>query len=79
MSYWDISEMAQDIDMQARIWACAAQEHLDSVNILRICAAPGWDAAWASAVAAGVERPGKDPAVISDEMILSSVQSEAGP
>lgn len=79
MSYWDIAEMAQDVDLNARIWACAAQEHLDTVNILRVCSAPGWDAAWASAIAGDVDRPGKDPGVISDPMILSAVQAEAGP
>ena len=76
MSYWDISEMAQDSDLIARIWACAAQEHL-VVEILRICAAPGWDAAWSSAIASEIDRPGKDAGVISDAMILASVQTEA--
>jgi hypothetical protein len=79
MSYFDIADMAQNQDLQDRIYACAAQEHLDSVNVLRICAAPGWDAAWSSAITSGVENPGRDPGVISDEMILSSVQAEAAP
>lgn len=79
MSYWDISEMAADVDLTARIWACAAQEHQDVVNLLRVCSAPGWDAAWASAVAGGVEQPGRDQGVISDGMILGSVQAEAAP
>jgi hypothetical protein len=37
-------------------------------------ASPGWGAAWASAQAGGNEAPGKDPAVITDAMILSAVQ-----
>lgn len=79
MSYWDIAEMAKDLDLQARIWACAAQEDVAVVNMLQICAAPGWDTEWASAAAGGVARPGKDPAVISDAEILSSVQANAAP
>ena len=38
-------------------------------------ASPGWGAAWDSALAGGDENPGRDPAVISDAMILSTVQA----
>jgi hypothetical protein len=37
-------------------------------------AAPGWSEAWESALAAGNETPGQDPAVITDAQILSQVQ-----
>jgi len=41
-------------------------------------AAPGWDAAWESAlVAAPASNPGINEAVITDGMILSQVQSMA--
>jgi hypothetical protein len=47
-------------------------------------ASPGWGAAWDSALAAHPPEtepdyePGKDPAVITDGMILSTVQALAG-
>jgi hypothetical protein len=81
MGYWDIASMARDADLAARVQACAAQEvdgdpyQWQSANMLDVCASPGWDAAWASAIAAGNENPGRDPAVITDGQILSAVQS----
>jgi hypothetical protein len=42
-------------------------------------ASPGWGAAWDSALAADNPEPGKDPAVITDAMILSTVQSLTAP
>jgi hypothetical protein len=41
----------------------------------QLCSAPGWDDAWASAAAGGVQDPGADEAVITDGMILSQVQA----
>jgi hypothetical protein len=45
-------------------------------------ASPGWGAAWDSALAGHPDdpdyEPGKDPAVITDGMILSTVQALAG-
>jgi len=74
--------MSRDPDLVARVQACAAQEvpgedpyQWVAVNMLELCASPGWDAAWASALAAGNPSPGRDPAVISDAMILSAVQA----
>jgi hypothetical protein len=73
--------MAEDADLQNRVAACAAQEQPTEPRawmytyILAVCAAPGWDAAWASALASGNETPGRDPAVITDGQILSSVQA----
>lgn len=83
MSYWDIAEMAGDNDLTQREAACAAQEHPTAgdptawalAHGMLLAASPGWAEAWASAVAAGVPRPGKDPAVLTDGMILSAVQS----
>jgi hypothetical protein len=63
------------------VQACAAQEvdanpyEWQAEHMLDLAASPGWDEAWSSALAAGNEAPGRDPAVISDGMILSAVQS----
>ena len=80
MSYWDISEMSRNPDLAARIAACASQEGKTDPNawttthMLQLAATPGWEQAWASAVAGEVENPGRDAGVISDGMILSAVQ-----
>lgn len=87
MAYWDMAQIAQDGDLTNRVQACAAQEitganpyQWAADHMLLLAAQPGWDAAWASAVAAGNPRPGKDPAVITDGMILSATQLlAAGP
>ncbi|WP_157992984.1 hypothetical protein [Leucobacter luti] len=42
-------------------------------------AQPGWDAAYASALAAGNEEPGADPGVITDGMILAAVRALRNP
>jgi hypothetical protein len=84
MGYFEISEMSRDVDLGARVQACAAQEiagdpyQWQAANMLDVCASPGWDAAWSSALASGNPGPGKDPAVISDGMILSAVQAIGG-
>jgi len=85
MSYWDISEMSRSTSLTNREQAAAAQEiaadpyEWVAQNVLRLAAQPGWDAAWASALAAGNPDPGRDPAVITDGMILSAVQALAAP
>ena len=85
MSYWDISEMSRSTSLTNREKAAAAQEiaadpyEWVAQNVLRLAAQPGWDAAWASALAAGNPDPGRDPAVITDGMILSAVQALAAP
>lgn len=84
MGYWDISQMALDGDLSARVQACAAQESDDNPytwtgdNMLDLAAQPGWAEAWASALAAGNTAPGRDEAVITDGMILSGVQALLG-
>lgn len=81
MAYWDISAMSVDADLQRRVQACAAQEQdgdpyaWTAANMLRLAASPGWADKWASAIAAGVPDPGRDPAVITDGDILSAVQA----
>lgn len=84
MAYSDVAALAQDIDFRNRISAAAATEGdlpagLHPITFAdtyqwQIAGAPGFGDAYASALAGGVERPGNDPAVISDAQILSAVQ-----
>lgn len=83
MTYSAIAKAARDQHLRSRIAACLAQEGgLDEhpipaadAIIWACCAQPGWGEAWAYALATEVADPGDDPAVISDGMILSAVQS----
>jgi hypothetical protein len=83
MSYYDVATMSADPDLTSRVAACAAQEgrpdprEWAADNMLTLAASPGWGEAWASALAAGNDSPGRDAAVISDGMILSAVQAAA--
>jgi hypothetical protein len=83
MAYWDIATMSADTDLTARVSASAAQEgkpdprNWAADNMLVLAASPGWSEAWASALAGGNEAPGRDPAVITDGMILAAVQASA--
>lgn len=88
MSYADTWTMQTDVDLRYRITACAAEELAATGNtkaasnpqfwvddhLWRIVVSPGWDAAYTYAVNTQVARPGWDPAVITDAMILSAVQ-----
>ena len=79
------AEIADNAHMRVRVAQAAAQEGAltDGIDADAWAAewrrawasAPGWSEAWESAVAGGVEAPGLDPAVITDGMILSQVQS----
>lgn len=89
MTYLDQSEMAQNHILTQRVAQCAAQEGVPepdqwtSVNRRTWASAPGWEAAWASAQAAHEDNPsydpGKDEAVITDQMILGQVQAMQTP
>lgn len=81
MSYSAIARMVTDTDLQMRITACAAQEGIiqperwSEAKRWDLAVTPGWAAAYASALAnPEIERPGDDPGVITDGMILSAVQ-----
>lgn len=82
MTYWTISQMSLDNDLTSREAACYAQERIGTEdptrwaldNGLALAGNPGWGEAYESALASNVERPGKDPGVITDGMILSAVQ-----
>lgn len=83
--YLTQSIIADDPYMRLRVASCAAQEGCAETGIdpdawtsewRRVWASsPGWDAAWESAQAGGVETPGSDPAVITDGQILAQVQA----
>jgi hypothetical protein len=93
VSYLNQSEIADNPSMLARVAQCAAQQGekdpdgWTQTNRRFWAAAPGWDAAWASAQASHPDPepptpldftpydPGADEAVITDEMILSQVQA----
>lgn len=86
MSYLGQSEIANNAVMLQRVMQCAVQEGVPDAetwaqaNRRRWAAAPGWDAAWASARVSHEDDdtgydPGVDEGVITDSMILSQVQA----
>jgi len=86
MAYADIAALQQDADFAVRVSACYAVETLtidagpdpgswQAMHSWDMAAQPGFGDAYASAIAGGVPDPGNNPAVISDAMILSGVQS----
>lgn len=82
MSYSDIADMAQDGPLLRRILACAWQEITTEdpgawavSNVWRVVSQPGWADAWSSARASGIVNLGADESVITDQMILSAVQT----
>lgn len=84
MAYSDQSLLSQDGDFLFRVAACGTTEGLTGTThpvawagdvVWLVAAAPGFADKYASALAGGVERPGNDPAVISDADILSAVQA----
>lgn len=81
-----MAALAADTDFRVRIAAAYSQEQepvAGGVHPLtwadqyqfNIAGAPGFGDAYASAIAGGVERPGYDPAVITDGMLLGAVQA----
>lgn len=81
MSYSSIANMADDVALNRRLTAAAAQEgktkpYEDWVQQWRwdLASTPGWAEAWDSALAGGNQAPGDDPGVITDGMILAAVQ-----
>lgn len=81
MAYSDIAMLSSDSDFILRTRACATTEGIadpvewSSEYQWQMAAAPGFGDKYASALAGGVDRPGNDPAVISDADILSAVQA----
>ena len=81
MGYYDGWRLTQDIDFQARVGFCAQLEGLTYNwmvdHIYAVAASPGFADAYAYALDTGVENPGRDESVISDEQILAAVQAAA--
>lgn len=82
MSYKIMAEIAASGSLWRRVTACAWQEQVTdhpgewaSASMWSLAVQPGWDDAWASAVAAENPDPGDDEAVITDEQILAAVQA----
>ena len=83
MSYSSQAVLSADGDFYNRVAACAAVEApiqhsptaWTSDHIWRVAAAPGFADAYEYALNTDVERPGNDPAVITDAQILGAVQA----
>lgn len=81
MSYLTINKCANDSSLQGRIAACAAQEGATNPGsamtalIWPVSTASDIEAAYASALASDNPDPGGDETVITDGMILASVQA----
>ena len=86
MSYLTQDAIANNAAMNARVAQAAASENVPDnpdawaqTNRRDWAAAPGWDAAWESALATDPDGdPGRNEAVITDAMILSQVQAMIG-
>lgn len=83
MAYSDIALLQQDNDFIMRTAAAASTQPDVTNNPLDWAMSHMWDMAgmpsfgdkYASALVAGIPRPGNDPSVISDPEILSAVQA----
>lgn len=85
MSYLTQSLIAANGWMANRIAQCATEQGIEGADTWTAqnrrdwAAAPGWGDAWASALASHPDDetydPGRDEAVITDQMILSQVQA----
>jgi len=84
MAYSDQALLSVDPDFVNRLAASAAvevdladQQPVDWAvrNVWFIAAAPGFADDYASAIAAGVPRPGNDQSVISDDELRAAVQA----
>jgi hypothetical protein len=86
--YTDVAALATDGNFRNRIAACASTEQVVGADLgglhptawadtyqWQIASSPGFGDAYASAVAGGVENPGADPAVVTDEQVLAAVQA----
>lgn len=80
MSYTSIADLFQDQDIRLRLIACATKEEKPNPiawvdeRLLQFAAKPGWGEAYEYALNTGVNRPGRDPGVITDAAILAAVQ-----
>ena len=81
MSYLTQSQLAGDMHILNRVTACVSREGDQSptewaaAHMWQLSAEPGWDAAYASALASGDENPGANESAVTDGMILAAVQA----
>ena len=86
MSFLTINQCVTDSDFQGRVNACTAKElntRGDTRTVYEVANALYWpvasasdvEAAYASALAGGVARPGADEGAVTDGMILANVQA----
>lgn len=83
MTYNSIWQSMADLDLRGRITAAVGQETPINTDVgatyLRVqwpvLTAQDIEAAYAFALAQGNPEPGKDPTVVTDQMILSHVQA----
>ncbi len=83
MAYYDLSLLSDDQDFLRRCAAAYATQGGSDVDAFawafdhrwQLAAQPGFADAYASALAGGVEFPGRDAAVITDPQILAAVQA----
>ena len=81
MSYASINQCFNDYTFRGRVTACCAQEGAQSPEgamgevLWGVCCKSDIENAYESALAAENPNPGGDPAVITDQMILSAVQA----
>lgn len=81
MSYRTQALLASDVNLIARVTACAATQNVEGPlrwaweHNWKLSSEPGWDAAYSYALNVGTVDPGNAEGVITDGMILSSVQA----
>lgn len=86
MSLNTIADLAEDEDFKRRVKVAVVTLSIDSnsdawisENILKVASSEGFEAAYASALTQEyMAKPGKNPAVITDEQIITAVKNIAG-
>lgn len=79
-TYWGIYLVEESASLRYRVTSCAAQQGVPDpepwmfMHRWQWASTPGWAAAYEYALNTGNLDPGKDPAVITDLMILGRVQ-----
>ena len=86
MSLNTIADLAEDEDFKRRVKVAVVTLGIDlnsdawiNENILKVASSEGFEAAYANALAQEfMAKPGKNPAVITDEQIITAVKNIAG-
>jgi hypothetical protein len=85
MSYSTVQKCANDYALRGRVAGCCAKEGAENPEqaagdlMWKVSAASDIEAAYASALASNNPNPGGDETVITDQMILSTVQANLPP